>query len=70
LIRARAIENQVYVIAPNQTGESPHGFADYGNSMIVDPWGTVVARAGDGEQVITAEIDASAWPASGGRCHV
>jgi predicted amidohydrolase len=57
LLRARAIENQVYVIAPNQTGTSPHGFADYGNSMIVDPWGTVVARAGDGEQVITAEID-------------
>ena len=37
------------MIAPNQTGTSPHGFADYGNSMIVDPWGTVVARAGDGE---------------------
>jgi predicted amidohydrolase len=57
LLRARAIENQVYVIAPNQTGTSPHGFADYGNSMIVDPWGTVVARAGEGAQVITAEID-------------
>jgi deaminated glutathione amidase len=58
LLRARAIENQVYVIAPNQTGTSPHGFADYGNSMIVDPWGVVVARAGDGEDVILAEIDA------------
>jgi len=58
LIRARAIENQVYVIAPNQTGTSPHGFADYGHSMIVDPWGTVVARAGEGEAVLTAEIDA------------
>jgi predicted amidohydrolase len=58
LLRARAIENQVYVIAPNQTGTSPHGFADYGHSMIVDPWGTVVARADDGEAVITAEIDA------------
>ncbi len=58
LLRARAIENQVYVIAPNQTGTSPHGFPDYGHSMIVDPWGTVVARAGDGEAVITAEIDA------------
>lgn len=57
LLRARAIENQVYVIAPNQTGTSPHGFADYGHSMIVDPWGTVVARADDGEAVITAEID-------------
>ncbi len=58
LLRARAIENQFYVVAPNQTGQSPHGFADYGNSMIVDPWGTVVARAGEGEAVITAEIDA------------
>jgi predicted amidohydrolase len=58
LLRARAIENQVYVIAPNQTGKSPHSFADYGNSMIVDPWGTVIARAGNGEQIITAEIDA------------
>jgi predicted amidohydrolase len=57
LLRARAIENQVYVIAANQTGTSPHGFRDYGNSMIVDPWGTVVARAGDGPQVITAEVD-------------
>jgi deaminated glutathione amidase len=57
LLRARAIENQSYVVAPNQAGKSPHGFADYGNSMIVDPWGTVVARAADGEQVITAEID-------------
>ena len=59
LLRARAIENQVYVIAPNQTGTSPHGFADHGHSMIVDPWGTIVAAAGDGEAVITAELDAT-----------
>ncbi|MGH7856669.1 MAG: carbon-nitrogen hydrolase family protein, partial [Candidatus Binatia bacterium] len=57
LIRARAIENQAYVIAPNQYGTSPHGHRDYGSSMIVDPWGTVVARASDGEGVITAELD-------------
>jgi len=57
LLRARAIENQAYVIAPNQAGKSPHGFADYGNSMIIDPWGTVLARAADGQQAITAEID-------------
>ena len=57
LLRARAIENQCYVIAPDQAGTSPHGFADYGDSLIVDPWGRVLARAGEGEAVVTAEID-------------
>jgi predicted amidohydrolase len=57
LLRARAIENQCYVLAANQTGRSPHGFADYGNSLLVDPWGVVMARAGDGEGVVVAEID-------------
>src|SRR3989441_10424106 len=57
LCRARAIENQCYLVAPDQAGTSPHGFADYGESLIVDPWGRVLARAGDGEGVITAEID-------------
>jgi predicted amidohydrolase len=57
LCRARAIESQCYVIAPDQTGRSPHGFADFGESMIVDPWGRVLARAPDGEGVVTAEID-------------
>ena len=57
LLRARAIENQVYIIAPNQIGKNAHGFADYGNSMIIDPWGTVIARAPNKECFITAEID-------------
>jgi len=57
LVRARAIENQVYVIAPGQFGSNVHGFADYGNSMIVDPWGRVLARAPDRECVITAVLD-------------
>lgn len=57
LLRARAIENQAYVIAPNQIGKNAHGFADYGNSMIIDPWGKVIARAADKECLITAEID-------------
>jgi len=57
LLRARAIENQAYVIAPNQIGKNAHGFADYGNSMIIDPWGKVIARAADRECFITAEID-------------
>ena len=57
LLRARAIENQAYVIAPNQIGKNVHGFADYGNSMIIDPWGKVIARAPDKACFITAEID-------------
>lgn len=57
LLRARAIENQVYVIAPNQIGRAPNSFDTYGNSMIVDPWGRVIARASDGHGVICAEID-------------
>jgi predicted amidohydrolase len=57
LLRARAIENQVYVIAPDQIGRSPSGVLDFGNSMIVDPWGAVVARATDREMVVFAEID-------------
>src|SRR5262249_28423007 len=39
LCRARAIENQCYLMAANQSGTSPHGFADFGGSMIVGPWG-------------------------------
>jgi deaminated glutathione amidase len=57
LVRARAIENQVYVVAADQFGRSPGGFNDYGHSLIVDPWGTPVAQAPDGENVIVAEID-------------
>jgi predicted amidohydrolase len=57
LCRARAVENQCYLVAADQTGRSPHGFADWGDSLVVDPWGRVVARAGDGEGVAVAEID-------------
>ncbi len=57
LLRARAIENQCYVLAPAQFGMNVHGFADYGNSMIVDPWGRVLARAADQEGVLVAPID-------------
>lgn len=57
LIRARAIENQCYVIAPAQFGPNVHGFSDYGNSMIVDPWGRVLARAPDQEGVIVAPLE-------------
>jgi predicted amidohydrolase len=57
LLRARAIENQAYVIAPNQFGQHTPGLTTYGHSMIIDPWGTVLATAADGEGVIMAEID-------------
>src|SRR3954453_3265368 len=58
LVRARAIENQVFVIAPGQgRGPGPEGDS-YGNSMIVDPWGEVLARApAEGEHVISADLD-------------
>lgn len=57
LLRARAIENQAYVIAADQFGKAPKSFACHGHSMIVDPWGTVLAELPDGPGVITAEID-------------
>lgn len=57
LLRARAIENQCYVLAPAQYGRNVHGYADYGNSLIVDPWGRVVARASEGEDAVIAGID-------------
>lgn len=58
LIRARAIENQAFVIAPGQFGINVYGFKDYGNSMIVDPWGRVLARASDDSaEVIVAPLD-------------
>ena len=57
LLRARAIENQVYVIAPDQFGKSAKSFETYGHSMIVDPWGKILAELPDGPGIILAEID-------------
>jgi predicted amidohydrolase len=57
LLRARAIENQVYLVAPNQIGRSASGVMDFGHSLIVDPWGTPLARASNQEAAILAEID-------------
>ncbi|GIN98990.1 nitrilase [Siminovitchia terrae] len=56
LLRARAIENQCYVIAAGQFGSYLPGKESYGNSMIIDPWGTVIARASEKEGVIIADI--------------
>jgi deaminated glutathione amidase len=57
LVRARAIENQAFVIAANQFGEHPAGQQSGGRSMIVDPWGLVLAQAPDSEGYIVAELD-------------
>ena len=57
LLRARAIEDQCYVIAANQVGEPAPGIQTGGRSMIVDPWGLVLAQAPDAECVVVADLD-------------
>jgi predicted amidohydrolase len=56
LLRARAIENGAWVLAPSQIG-GPPGQPAYGRSMVIDPWGTVVAQAPDRVGIVRAEID-------------
>ena len=59
LVRARAIENQCFVVAANQFGANEEGFREYGHSMIVDPWGRILAEAGeDGPCTVAAQLDA------------
>ncbi len=57
LLRARAIENLAYVIAPAQYGVHAPGRSSYGRALIIDPWGTVMAQAPDGEGVIYGLLD-------------
>ena len=58
LLRARAVENICYVLAPNQTGKDGKGVVSYGNSMIIDPWGRILARASGGrEEILFAELN-------------
>ena len=58
LLRARAIENHVFVIAPNQTGKDGRGVLSYGNSMIISPWGDILARGShDQEEVLYADVE-------------
>jgi predicted amidohydrolase len=56
LLRARAIENGAWVVAPGQSG-GPPGNPSFGRSMIVDPWGTVVAQAADGVGIVRADVE-------------
>jgi deaminated glutathione amidase len=57
LLRARAIENQAYVVAPAQGGRHATGRRTYGHSMIVDPWGEVLAARAEGEGIVLADLD-------------
>jgi deaminated glutathione amidase len=57
LLRARAIENQAYVIAAGQFGKAAKSFETHGHSMIIDPWGEILAQRPDGAGLVTAEID-------------
>jgi deaminated glutathione amidase len=57
LLRARAIENGAFILAPAQTGEHTAGRKSYGHSLIVDPWGEIMAEGGEGVGIITATID-------------
>ncbi|MBF4695034.1 carbon-nitrogen hydrolase family protein [Fusibacter ferrireducens] len=57
LLRSRAIENQVYIVGVNQFGERPIGKSSYGNSMVVDPWGVVIARAQEKVGYLIADVD-------------
>jgi nitrilase len=59
LMRARAVENQCYVIAPAQGGTHENGRRTWGHSMIVDPWGQVLAQREEGEGVVVAELDST-----------
>ena len=60
LLRARAIENQVFVLAPAQHGKHPRGRQTYGKSLIVDPWGDVLAQCAEGEGFAMARLDFAA----------
>jgi deaminated glutathione amidase len=57
LIRARAIEDQVFIVAAGQIGPAPPHYRSYGRSMIVDPWGVVLAEAPDTECFVSADLD-------------
>jgi nitrilase len=57
LVRARAIENECFVLAPNQCGTHAEKIVTYGHSLIVDPWGAVLAEIAEGPGVAVADLD-------------
>jgi nitrilase len=64
LLRARAIENLSFVVAPAQWGRHASGRETYGDSLIIDHWGTVLARLASGEGIVIAELDLDAQQAA------
>ena len=59
LLRARAVENQCYVLAAAQGGMHPNGRRTFGHSMVIDPWGDIVAETGEGAAVVVGDVDAA-----------
>jgi nitrilase len=59
LLRARAVENQCYVLAAAQGGTHENGRRTWGHSMVIDPWGEVLACQAEGEGVVMADVDAT-----------
>jgi deaminated glutathione amidase len=59
LLRARAVENQCYVLAPAQGGQHDNGRRTWGHSMVVDPWGEIVTQRDEGEGVVVADVNAA-----------
>jgi nitrilase len=57
LLRARAVENQCYVLAAAQGGTHPGGRRTYGHSILVDPWGTIVAECAEGPGIVVGDVD-------------
>ena len=57
LVKARAIENGVFILAPNQWGVNNENRSTYGHSLVVDPWGEILAEAKDNEMILTAELN-------------
>ena len=57
LLRTRAIENAAFVLAPAMCGDHPNGRSTYGHSLVIDPWGAIVAELGEEPGVLVAEID-------------
>lgn len=59
VMRARAVDTQCFVMACSSARPAGDGYPSYGHSLVVDPWGTVIAEAGEGEQLLDAELDLS-----------